>query len=355
MSNDFRRESDANNSVRQAAAHWHARLRADNVSEQDHREFQAWLREDEANTRSFDRMNALWSEFANFRAAPEISDYLSAETGLSARPRGHRHALVRQRKSATRRHVGFTVAAILCAIFVIGGVLFRVRSLPSPIEYATKVGEQRTFVLDDGSRVALDTDSKVSISFSNDVRNVTLDHGRAFFWVAKDRDRPFLVSAGHGVVRAVGTEFDVFEHGDVVQVTLVEGRVVVTSAGNGNLDSPKSTVMTAGQRLLMGGPYRTPRIEPAHAGITPMWLTGKLAFNDTSLADAAREFNRYNTHHIVIADQRTAKIHVSGVFRSGESQAFTQALRTSYGISVELDSTGDLVLRSSSRAGSAKR
>ena len=187
--------------------------------------------------------------------------------------------------------------------------------------------------------------TRLSASFSATSRRLVLEKGRAFFHVAKDAGRPFLVMAQGGVVRAVGTQFDVYEHDDVVEVTLVEGRVEVTPEdGQQGLQRPMA--MTAGQRLLMGEAYATPVIESANTRTAVAWLSGKLVFNDTPLPAALAQFNRYSTSKIVIGDAAVGQLHVSGVFRDDDSRSFVDALRGSYGISIRRDSAGDLTLLS---------
>ena len=208
--------------------------------------------------------------------------------------------------------------------------------------YATGIGEQRTPMLEDGSRVTMDTDTRLSASFSAKSRRLALEKGRAFFDVAKDAGRPFLVTAQGGVVRAVGTRFDVYEYDNVVEVT--------PESGKQDAQVPPTT-MTPGQRLLMGGEYATPLVESASTGAVVAWLSGKVVFNDTPLPAAGAQFNRYSTSRLVIGDTAVAQLHVSGVFRDDDGRAFVDALCDSYDISVSRSNAGDLTLHSGRAAG----
>jgi len=98
-------------------------------------------------------------------------------------------------------------------------------------QYRTAIGEQRLVRLSDGTRVSLNSDSQVVVDYDTVQRRVRLKRGEAFFEVAKDMERPFIVSAGAREVTALGTAFVVrYEEGRTA-VTLVEGKVAVTSAG----------------------------------------------------------------------------------------------------------------------------
>lgn len=322
--------------ARHEAAAWFARLRADDVSERERTQFQRWLADD-AHRAAYERLEVLWSGLGAHADRPEIgealrrSDTLRKDSAKTRSPR-RRHAAAR-----------LAVAASLVAVLAGGWFAWRMQQ-PEVRSYATGVGEQRTLVLEDGSRVTMDTDTRLSAAFSAKSRQLVLERGRAFFQVARDAARPFLVTAQGGVVRAVGTRFDVYEHGDVVEVTLVEGRVEVTPEGGKPGRHASPTTMSAGQRLLMGKAYATPVIESANTGTAEAWLSGKLVFNDTPLPAAVDQFNRYGASRIVIGDDAVARLRVSGVFRNDDSQAFVDALHGSYGVSVRRGSTGERTL-----------
>lgn len=325
----------AGDPVRHQAAAWFARLRADDVSERERVQFQRWLANGSGNRMAYERLEALWSGLGTHAGRPEIDEAL-------------RENVLPRRLSVTRRPrraTSWVAAAALLVVMLSGGWLaWRATYQVGVQTYATGVGERRTLLLKDGSRVTMDTNTRLSASFSAGSRHLALEKGRAFFDVAKDTRRPFLVAAQAGVVRAVGTRFDVYEHDSVVEVTLVEGRVEVTPQGAKQDPRVPPTAMQSGQRLLMGKGYATPVIESANTGTAVAWLSGKLVFNDTPLPVAVAQFNRYSTSRIAIDGDAVAELHVSGVFHSDDSKAFVDALRGSYGLSVEHDGAGNLTL-----------
>lgn len=324
-----------NDPVRHTAAAWFARMRADDVSEHERREFQRWLAEEPRHRRIYEHFEMLWSDFGAHAGTREIA------TRLHAIPK-RRFSAGRQR-SPQRHAAAWSVAALLLiAVLVIGAVFWSTRQ-PTSSLYATATGERRTLVLQDGSHVTLDTDTQLSVAFSPRTRQLTLIHGRAFFHVAKDQDRPFLVTTQDGVVRATGTQFSVYEHNDAVEVTLVEGRVIVTPDSPANHRGDAIT-MRAGQRLLMGKGYPAPRLESAQIKTDTAWLSGKLVLDDAPLPTAIAEFNRYTTNKIVIGDDSLRSIHVTGVFRTDDNRGFIDALKISYGLSAIEHGTNAVVL-----------
>jgi transmembrane sensor len=341
--------SGGSDPVRRAAAAWFARLRADDVSEQERTDFQRWLSADPAHRSAYHRLENLWSGLGAHAERPEIGQALRKSASQRTPTRAQRHR---------RRTAPGWIAMAALLVVVLASAWFAWRATQASAQtYATGVGERHTLVLEDGSRVTMDTDTRLSVSFSAGTRRLILKRGRAFFHVAKDPGRPFLVATQGGVVRAVGTQFDVYEHDDVVEVTLVEGRVEVTQESGRRDSHTHPTTMTAGQQLLMGKAYATPLVTTADTHAAVAWLSGKLVFNDTPLPTAVAQFNRYRTTRIVIGDGAVARLRVSGVFRDDDSQAFVDALSGSYGLSVARDNAGNLTLLSGKavRQGAARK
>src|SRR5262249_6139101 len=155
------------------------------------------------------------------------------------------------------------------------------------------VGERRSITLADGSRVDLDADSALSVAFSDAQRRITLERGRAFFQVAKDPARPFIVAAGAGEIRALGTAFDVKHGADrTVRVAVAEHAVSVAVAGDS-------------QRLVEGGmmDYDERGLGPmARADLASLlsWRQDRLFFQDAPLGDVVADLDRYRRGRIVI-------------------------------------------------------
>src|SRR5262249_15873572 len=95
--------------------------------------------------------------------------------------------------------------------------------------YVTDVGEQRSFMLEDGSSVELNSRSRLKVHFTGCERSIELQAGQALFRVANDRTRPFVVNSGNASVRAVGTQFDVYRKKSGTVVTVLEGIVAIAS------------------------------------------------------------------------------------------------------------------------------
>jgi transmembrane sensor len=211
------------------------------------------------------------------------------------------------------------------------------------------VGEQRLVVLEDGSRMLLNTDTQLRVDFGSAQRTIEIRRGEAFFDVAKNPRRPFVVRIAGSEVVAVGTAFSVryapVSHAaDELTVTLVEGQVKVRPASDkaGDALAPAQPVlMKAGDRLLLDRqPSHTvskvvTRLDRPDVERVMAWKRSETVFDDTSLADAVAEMNRYNRTPIVLLDGlESAGLRVSGLYRTSDSAGFASAVAALHGLNV---------------------
>ena len=289
------------------AAAWHARLGASRVDPDTIERFFAW-RQEPANAEAYQRVEKVWTDSGAFERDPLITQALEAAMS---------------RKSARRPGPGLSrglagVAAIGVAAALGLGLWVWIDGRGV---YATSVGEQKVVQLADGSSVRLDTGSRVRVRFDDARRRVELEQGQALFTVAHDAGRPFVVAAGAARVTAVGTVFDVRREAGEVRVTLVSGAVDV-EAGQGR----GKERMVAGRQARVGPErIRTAAVDVATA---ISWTEGRVVFRGTPLKAAVAEVNRYLTHKIVLDAPGLEAEPVSGVFKTGDRDAFVSAATT---------------------------
>jgi transmembrane sensor len=218
------------------------------------------------------------------------------------------------------------VASIAVAC-VAGGVFAWLDRAPV---YSTGIGEQRSLTLADGSMVTLDTRTRIRVRFSAGERDIDLLEGRALFRVAKNDRQPFVVQSDRAAVRAVGTEFDVYRRAASVTVTVLEGRVAVTS-GQGRVDA---VVVPAGEQVAVLGSAQVTSATAADVAAATAWTQRRMIFESAPLSAVVEEFNRYNTRRLVVGDPRFSGLHVSGVFASTDPALLVQFLQMQAEISV---------------------
>jgi transmembrane sensor len=250
-------------------------------------------------------------------------------------PQPPQSVTVRTRAPAYLRPV--LAVAALCLV-VAGGVTLQHFLHP---DVSTAVGEQRTLNLEDGTRVELNTNSRLLVKYDHDTRTVILESGEAYFQVAREQ-RPFMVIAGERKILALGTSFTVRRDDtatdDPVTVTLIEGRVAVAPVDTTTTASvPKSpdevTILAPGERINLRK-HAKPTVDSPSIDKATGWMRGQLIFDHTPLRDAVAEFNRYSALKIEVASEQTGAIPVGGIFRISDSQSFARAVADTYDLRV---------------------
>jgi transmembrane sensor len=224
-----------------------------------------------------------------------------------------------------RRTLLFAGAALAAGIV---GVAILVTT---PHRYGTGLGQVRQVPLSDGSLVAINTQSAVEVAMHPDSREVTLTRGEAWFKVAHDKNRPFIVSAGRIRVRAVGTAFSVRRHDDGADVQVTEGTVETWTVG----EETRRVQVGAGEKAYVAE-YEPPKPVQAAADIerSLAWREGQIALEGETLDQAVAQFNRYNTRKLVISDPTLADEKLVGQFRATEPLNFADAVATTLGATV---------------------
>jgi transmembrane sensor len=182
----------------------------------------------------------------------------------------------------------------------------------------------------------LNTDTGVRVAYSEGTRRIELLKGEALFGVTKNPTRPFEVHALGGVSVAVGTQYDVRIEGNRADVSVLEGTVTVQSSG------AEQQSVTAGQTVdyAQGGAVSAPH--PADTTKIRGWQTQRIVINDTTLADALAEYNRYTKLPIVLGSPELRDRRVNGVFHIGDEDAFLGALEQ--GLHVKISRTATQIV-----------
>ena len=290
------------------------------LSEQEMAAFDAWLAEDTAHRVSYLRLKALWQKVD--RLAGQDLPQIATPTKSRARD-----AVVAWRAIA---------ATLLVALLGAGAWHLYDRPAPSADTrtlYTTRLGQNQVVQLTDGTKVQLNTNTRLRQIMTRSARVVMLDQGEAYFEVAKDPQRPFAVYAGNRKITDIGTKFSVRREGDSVEILIAEGRVRVDlSNGRAGLRPVEagagSIVVTRADGTLVASKSRqdiTDRLS---------WRQGMLVFDQETLGAAAAEFNRYNNKHIVVVGA-ARNLPIGGRFRPDNVEVFTSLIKEGFGLKIE--------------------
>ncbi|MFC5568502.1 FecR family protein [Lysobacter yangpyeongensis] len=318
---------------------WLARLSSPECTSADRAAFEDWLAESEANVDAY-----LQAESVHALARRLASDDL-----LRAAARRARRNPAIDRRSVLRR---FAMGAAIAATVVLAiGVIRRPKPPPTvPVgRYTTVVGEQRTVALEDGTAMRLDTATTVRVHFARDQRVVEVVQGRVQFTVGADAPhaaspRPFLVKAGSGTVRDIGTTFQVRHVDADVEVGLIEGVVQVTADATGTSDT-----LAPGEQVRIDAQGALQASQPFDLAVARAWTQGDLVFKERRLDQLIAEMNRYSATPLRLADPALGALTVSGVFHIDDQAALVAALEQGWGLKARRGGNGEIVLHKADR------
>ena len=303
----------------------------------------AWLKASPAHLGEFLGVSVVARDLREACADPD-----SSIDTLVARARAEDDTLVRSlwpRVSAavfpSRRWLTAAVTLASLAVLSLGlSQLWSVRpasqvSMPASVpalHFATRHGQQLVQRLADSSVLHLNTDSSVTVRYSDTERLITLTSGQGVFEVAHEPQRAFRVLAGSAQVVAVGTRFDVRLTPEATLVTVVEGRVAV------GLSATSAAIIQVGadQQLRVAAAEWPARPVAVDAERTTSWLRREIVFDHEPLEQVAAEFNRYAPKPIAITTPALRSLEISGVFATDDPDAFIAFLRSLKGVRVEV-------------------
>lgn len=318
--------------IEAAAAAWLS-LRDRGMSAAETAEFVRWLQQDPQHAAVFEELNTVWKDFDRLGAVPVPAPAAAVPDAdlLAPRLRARRHPAVAWGTA------GLAAAALLAVAFV---------TARAPRHTAeTAVGAFQKIDLPDGSVAQLNTDSAIDTDFTPAERRVRVVRGEVFFSVAKNPNRPFLVTAGPVTVRAVGTAFNVRQRDTAIEVLVTEGRVRLDSSrGQSLLPASAATagdpLLVAGEQALVAGRSNgsapelatVAKVDPPAIQRALAWQERRLEFDATPLAEVVAEFNRYNRQQLVIADASLAAKRFSGTFRADSYEPLVRLLEEDFGV-----------------------
>ncbi len=324
--------------MEEEATTWFVRLHHDDQPEGHKPAFEEWLAADARHQAAYNEVQSFMQSTQDFTDDPVLEEVFAenlADNGL--------------RRSPARGFVRMAFALAAMVLAVIGGYGFYLY-YPLPDVEETLPGEQKVLVLADGSRVKLNTDSKIAISYGRGAREIRLYRGQAWFDVAKENKRPFKVTFEEGHVEALGTSFDVYQSTQGVKVSLLEGSVAVREKRAEAGGALKEVILQAKvneknvpQVVLRAGSLSAPRMQ--ERGLVQAWQREQLVFTEAALETVLSEISRYLRQPVKLGDNGMKAVTVTGVFPTDGKKAL-DILRKYYGWQIIEGDQATLVLPS---------
>ncbi len=326
--------------VEMEARAWFVRFEEGGVRETDIASFERWRGQSAVHEEAYRRVSQFWGDLD---VAEKFLNY--AESGVVIQSLQEH---IRSRKIDLVRRICISgIAASFVLIACIGAFHYGlIPSRPFTAEYATVIGEQRVIDLEDGSRINLNTNSAVIISYSQEGRAINLTKGEAYFEVASDKRRPFVVQTKKGFVTAVGTAFFVGLRAEKLDVAVAEGRVALGAVESDPLGSlgkdisfkaePGVIEVSAGQAAVIDqGVEAVSVITKESMNRVLDWRDGQLNFDGETLEEVVNEVSRYADLKIEISGDDLKKQKIIAYCKISNIRRFFDALSMMDNIEVE--------------------
>ena len=336
--------------IEQQAAAWVLRCdRGLTPAEQD--DLSQWLATDPRHRAQLARHRKHWQRLDNLvQWRPEYSAQPNPD--LLAPPQRHRLRWFLPVSLSLA-----TAASVALAFFVWKPTASKPNPNPPLITAVAPKGQR---ILPDGSIIELNRGAEVTVHYADGERRVRLEQGEAYFTVAKDPARPFIVTSRGINVRALGTAFNVRLDAAVVEVLVTEGHVQVdsppaaTTAPESHRERtpqpPLIPLLEAHQRAVVSlspqpEPPRIATLTPGEIARVLSWQHRLLNFTATPLSDIVAEFNRRNVAQLVLIDSELASVRISASIRSDNIDGFLRLLEAGFDARAERRGESEILLR----------
>ena len=311
------------------AAAWVARLDGREPAAAERATFDDWIARDPAHAAAYAEALRTWRDLAAMRGSEQYRALLGTPT-------------LRERMVSALRGPRWAALAVgLAAIVAFVWLGFSLDVLPflhRPTQVATQLAEVREMTLPDGTRIVLGAQSQIDFLVTGKTRHATVISGDAFFVVAHDATRPFVVATGDYTVRVLGTQFEIRRRPDTVRVAVSEGRVAVK-----RVDMEDASVLMSGAAWTAGS--GGVEVRPVDAMDVGAWRSGRLVYDNAALRDIVADANRYTRSHIVVVDPQLETLRLTTSFRTSQVDGMVETLQAALPLAAERRANGDILLR----------
>jgi transmembrane sensor len=341
--------------IAEGAAMWLLTVQSEQLSEAQRAAFIDWLRESPLHIAEMLRVCRLQRALAHFKGWDQIAPTDRDQPSAFIEFLEARRATAPIRLPSHRVRYMTLMAASVAALCLLGILVF---ARFDQTVLRTQLGERREMTLVDGSVVDLAPDSEVVVRYRARERLIALNHGEALFHVARNPNRPFIVQAALTSVRAVGTVFNVGRDVHGVSITVVEGRVSVSQlSASTAADLPAESCATAlclgaDEQVSISPAGRATAVRKVRSDAAVGWATGRLAFENETVAEIARRFNLYNRAQIQVLDANLADRRISGMFQASDPESFVAFVQAVAGARVVERDSNHIALGSPAQSSS---
>ncbi|MDM3871973.1 FecR domain-containing protein [Porticoccus sp. W117] len=316
--------------IRDQVYYWVTEMSSGSVDADTIARFDAWYAADKRHAKAYDEVEGLFFGLAD---VPGLDGMAALQPTVAEHPeKPVESGLLSWLKLPAMW--GAVAACLLVAVVVLLQPFTDTQ--PESLQYSSPVAESREIPLDDGSKVTLGASSKIQVDYSSDERRITLIRGQAFFNVAKQANRPFVVHTGNTSATAVGTRFDVRRGVTETAVAVEEGLVDTRHQNSEPLR------LSAGQQVMVSTDAGMGDVQALDQ--VGQWREGRLAYVNVKLVEMIADANRYHPSNIILASDEIADLTLTAVFRSDQIDAMLETLTQVFPIKTVTGADGSILV-----------
>tara|TARA_R110002096_G_scaffold52556_22_gene137384 strand:+ start:4682 stop:5794 length:1113 start_codon:yes stop_codon:yes gene_type:complete len=308
--------------------------------------FHDWSKQSETAAKTIDAYSQLWQDVdyvSRYRMpTPEelAADSYDGSQSIKDHQRAQAVALPscwqRLRSLLTISPVPVYAGALALLALVVTVPMYN--TMVTPLEFTTHTAEHRRIVLDDGSSVFLGAETRILSDYSPHQRHITLSSGEAYFDVAKDPDRPFIVDINGLEVRAIGTAFNIRKSPASIMVSVVEGTIGLKSddapALTESVTAALPATLTVGEQISYAKADHKVNYAVTDTRDMLSWQSDVLFFRGETLQDVFYRLDRYTDETIILLDKDVGDLQFSGTVHRQNIDSWFDALSLAFPVNV---------------------
>ena len=332
----------------ECAARWWVQSQDKNFSTADQKKLATWLAENPTNRQAFEEMNELWQHVGAVELAfTGEKNTLEIQQAVKCFEPTTKSGLKNWFYQFFDTHKKVSSAVVMTMLVLICLPFLNLTFFEQPEKayaYSTATGEQKTITLSDGSVLNINVSSALTVQMGKKTRQVILSEGEVFFTVKPDSKRPFEVRTSQGLVRVLGTAFNIKNRKGLVAVDVDHGKVQVWDAPKGSGDMRiKALTLVSGQGADIDvsgrlAPVRTSSIQQVLA-----WQQ-QVVFNNTPVSNVLQELALYHNVNIKLAFKELGQKRVTGTFDMNNLEQTLKVIVTAASLHMKKDTNGTITL-----------
>ena len=332
------------------AARWQVLAQDKAFTSEDRKRLELWLEQDPDNRKAFEQMSGVWEHLGVLKPAftPEekyvpravLTYQREAERKISLKALFKR--FFKPNKKMEVACISMVVLLLFCLPVLKTQLVEAVKTIHS---YSTAIGEQKTVTLSDGSILKMNVNSSICVCMSKGYRRVQMINGEVFFTVKPDYNRPFEVRTSKGLVRVIGTAFNVKDRKGLMAVDVDHGKVLVQSAPKGPGDMRVRAVrLLSGQGADIDSTGRLAPIRICNIQQVLAWQKHQVVFKNTPVSNVLQELALYNNVNIKLALKDFGGKKITGIFDMNNLEQTLRIIVTAASLQMEKDTRGTITL-----------